>query len=41
MLTLVTVEISQVLEKLVSIAHQDLYYGPSLVGISNKHLQEA
>ena len=40
MLTLVTVEISQILEKLVSVAHQNLDYGPSLVRIGNKHLQE-
>ena len=40
MLTLVTVEIGQVLEELVSVAHQDLNYCTSLVGVCNKHLQE-
>ena len=37
-LTLVTVEIGQILEELVSVAHQDLHYGTSLVGVGNKHL---
>lgn len=39
-LTLVTVEISQVLEKLVSVAHQDVHYRAGLVGIGNKNLRE-
>ena len=39
-LTLVTVEISQVFEKLVSVAHQNVHYRASLVGIGNKNLQE-
>lgn len=39
-LTLVTVEIGQVLEELVSVAHQDLHYCTSLVGVCNKHLHE-
>ena len=37
-LTLVTVELSQVLEKLVSVTHQDFHYWASLVGIGNKYL---
>ena len=40
MLTFVTVEISQVLEEFVSVAHQDVHYRACLVGISNKYLQE-
>ena len=38
-LTLVTVEISQILEELVSVAHQNVNDGASLVGVGDKHLQ--
>lgn len=37
--TLVTVEVSQILEELVSVAYQNINDGASLVWVSNKHLQ--
>ncbi len=38
--TFVTVKVSEVLEQLVSVAHQDLNYGPGLVWVGYKHLQQ-
>ena len=38
-LTLVTVEVSQILEELVSVAYQNINDWASLVGVCNKHLQ--
>lgn len=38
-LTLVTVEVSQILKKLVSVAYQNINDWTSLVGVCNKHLQ--
>ncbi len=38
--TFVTMEVSEVLEQLVSVAHQDLNYGPGLVWVGYKHLQQ-
>lgn len=38
--TFVTVEVSEVLEQLVSVAHQDLNYGPGLVWVGDKYLDQ-
>ena len=36
--TFITMEVSEVLQQLVPVAHQYLDNGPSLIGIGNKHL---
>lgn len=38
--TFVTVEVSEVLEQLVSVAHQDLNYRPGFVWVGYKHLRQ-
>jgi len=36
--TFVTMEVGKILQQLVSVAHQDLNYGPGLVWVGYKHL---